>query len=84
MAEEPKRKITIVDVRDVPALDPARVGKLDTIVTYQIDTEYRYFVRIPKEEYEGLSPEEQEKFILDRIKADAQWRMRFLGRAVEL
>jgi len=84
MAEEPKRKVTIINVTDVPALAPERLGKLDTLITYQIDTEYTYTIRVPKEEYEKLPPEEQEKYILERVKADAQWRMRFLRKTVEL
>jgi len=82
--EKPRRKITIVNVTDVPALEPARMGKLDTLVTYQINTEFTYTIRLKKEEYEELAPKEQEEFILSRVRKDAEWRLRWLGRTVEL
>lgn len=41
--------VKILDVRDFPSTDPARVGKFDTIVTYQLDAFRTYLLTIPKE-----------------------------------
>ena len=84
MAEKKKYTIKIVNVVDVPALEPDRIGKYDVLVTYQLDTEYTYTIKIPKEDLEKLSPEKQEEFILKKVKEDAQWRLRWIGKTITL
>jgi len=80
----PEKKIKIVNVVDVPALEPDRIGKYDVLVTYQIDTEHTYTIKIPKEELEKLPPDEQERYIIEKVREDAKWRMRWLGKEISL
>ncbi|MHC1600503.1 MAG: hypothetical protein ACXQS5_06775 [Candidatus Methanospirareceae archaeon] len=72
MAEEGV-KVKILDIRTVPSVDPERLGKLDTLVTYQVDNFRVYVLRIPKEE---VSEEDLKKY----IKEDLEKKKRFVGR----
>jgi len=42
-------KVKILDTRDFPSTDPARTGKFDVVVTYQLDAFRTYIITIPKE-----------------------------------
>jgi len=65
-----EREVTIVDIRDVPAIDPERVGKTDVLVTWQIDPARTYRVRIPKEEFDE---ERLKAEIRKELKAKLPW-----------
>ena len=66
-------KVKILDIRTVPSVDPERLGKLDTLVTYQVDNFRVYVLRIPKEE---VSEEDLKKY----IREDLEKKKRFVGR----
>jgi len=40
----------VIDVRKIPSAEPNRVGKLDFLVTYQLDAYRTYMVTIPRDE----------------------------------
>lgn len=67
----------IIDVRRVPSAYPDRLGKLDYLVTYQLDAYRTYMVAIPKDE---LSDE----IIKDAVKKDLSAMEKFTGREYEL
>ena len=72
MAEEGV-KVKILDIRTVPSVDPERLGKLDTLVTYQVDNFRVYVLRIPKEE---VSEEDLKKY----IREDLEKKKQFVGK----
>ena len=39
----------VIDVRRIPSAEPARVGKLDFLVTYQLDAYRTYMVTISED-----------------------------------
>jgi len=45
-------KFKVLDIRKIPSPDDARVGRLDHLVTYQLDAFRTYMVRIPKDRIE--------------------------------
>lgn len=40
----------VIDVRRIPSADPGRLGKLDFLVTYQLDAFRTYMVTIAKDD----------------------------------
>jgi len=82
--KEEKQEVTIIDIRDVPATEPGRIGRLDTLVTYQIDPAHVYIIRIPKEELAEKTEEEQLEIIRAAIKKDVEFRTRWLGRRIAI
>ena len=73
----PKPAAKIIDIRDVPSTDPVRVGKLDTVITYQVDAFRTYSMIMPKEEATTEA-------IRAKIKAEMAERMKIIGTEVEL
>ena len=67
-------EVRILDTRKVPSGDPARVGKTDYVVTYQVDGLRTHYVEIPKE-----APTEAE--IQAAIKATEKARGALVGKA---
>lgn len=67
----------VIDVRRVPSADPARLGKLDYLVTYQLDAYRTYMVTIPKDE---LSDE----VITDAVRKDLEAMEKFTGKEFTL
>lgn len=67
----------VIDVRRVPSADPARLGKLDYLVTYQLDAYRTYMVTITKDE---LSDE----IIKEAVKKDLDAMAKFTGKEFEL
>lgn len=63
----------ILDHSTVPALDPARKGKEDEVVTYAVNGTRGYMVRVPKETA-------TEGAIVAAIKADIERRGKLVGR----
>ena len=53
----------IVDLHDIPAIDPARQGKQDKLVTYELSDGRRRLLRVPAE---GVT----EAKIVDAIKKE--------------
>lgn len=66
-------KFKVLDVRKIPSPDEARVGRLDHLVTYQLDPFRTYMVRIPKDSIE-------ESDIMEAVKADLESIERFTGK----
>jgi len=74
---EEKQRVTIVDIRDVPSTRPGRLGRLDTMVTYQVDAMRIYMVTIPKEEF-------NEETLRAAIARDLAERKKWIGRTLEV
>lgn len=70
-------KFKVIDVRKIPSPDEDRVGKLDHLVTYQLDPFRTYMVRIPKDTIEADD-------IKAAVKADLEGIERFTGKEFEL
>lgn len=70
-------EITIVDIRDVPATEPGRIGKLDVLVTYQIDPAHVYMIRIPKEEF-------SEEALREAIRKDIEEKRKWIGKVMKV
>lgn len=70
-------KIKIIDVREIPSGKPERVGKLDKIITYQLDALRTYMTTMPIEEF---TEEALKKQIAEEIKARATWE----GKELEI
>ena len=75
MAEE--TSVKILDIRKIPSSDPARVGKIDMIVTYQIDTFRTYMLTIPSEEF-------NEETLKKRIKAELGEMQQWINKEIKL
>lgn len=67
----------VLDVRSVPSPDEGRVGKMDQLVTYQLDPFRTYMVRIPKDVIE-------EADIIEAVKKDLASIERFTGKEFQL
>jgi hypothetical protein len=67
-------EVRILDTRKLPSADPARVGKSDYVVTYQVDGLRTHYVILPKE-----TPTEAE--IQTAIKAEEKTRSAQVGKA---
>jgi len=70
-------KFKVFDIRKVPSADPARIGKDDQLVMYELDPMRRYIVRIPVEEF-------SEEKMLEAIKADMAERAQYSGKEYEI
>lgn len=66
-------KFKVLDVRKIPSPDEGRVGRLDHLVTYQLDPFRTYMVRVPKDSIE-------ENDIVEAVKADLEAIERFTGK----
>jgi hypothetical protein len=68
----PLKEVTILATTDVPALDPARLGKTDVLVTYRVGPYQSGMVRIPKEEF-------TEETVKAAIKVDVDAKAKYVG-----
>jgi hypothetical protein len=73
--------VKILDKREIPSADPTRVGKMDAMITYQIDTFRTYLITIPNEE---LTPEVEDEVIRAAIRKDMAERERWAGKEIEI
>lgn len=70
-------KFKIFDVRRVPSAEPARVGKWDKLVMYELDPMRRYIVSLPEEDF-------TEEKMIQAVKADMADRAQYTGKEYEL
>jgi hypothetical protein len=70
-------KVKIVDKREIPTAEPARVGKLDVLITYQLEGFKTYLIRIPQEEF-------NEEELVKRIKVEMEERALWTGKELEI
>jgi len=68
-------KVTIRDIREVPAREPERVGKIDMMVTYSFDAFRTYMTLIPKEEF-------TEEKLIEVIRAEEEERKKWIGKTI--
>jgi len=73
----PPPKVKILDVRDVPSTEPGRIGKIDVLVTYQLDPTHIYMVRVPKEEF-------TDERVREVIRRDVEEKRRWVGKELTL
>lgn len=73
--------VTIVDKREIPSADPARVGKMDAMITYSIDTFRTYLITMPNE---LLGGPDEEAVVSKAIKTDLAERERWVERKIEV
>ena len=60
----------VIDVRRIPSAEPNRVGKLDYLVTYQLDAYRTYMVTIAQDE---LSEDVIKEAVRKDIEAISRW-----------
>lgn len=72
-----RMEATILDVRDLPATAPDRLGKTDRLVLYQVGGAQRYAVRVPAETF-------SDDALRAAIKADIAHRGQLIGRKLTL
>lgn len=70
-------KFKIFDIRKIPSGDPARIGKYDHLVMYELDPMKRYIVKIPEEEF-------SEERMISAIREDMTERAKFTGKEFEV
>lgn len=69
-------KFKVSDIRKIPSGDPGRIGKMDYIVTYQLDPLHVYMVTINKDEI-------AEADIVEAVKADLSSMARFINKELD-
>jgi len=67
----------VIDTRRIPSADPNRIGKLDWLVTYQLDAYRTYIVTIPEDEL-------TEEIIKRYVRKDLEAAEKFTGREFTL
>lgn len=67
-------EVRILDTRKLPSADPARAGKSDYVVTYQVDGLRTHYVILPQE-----APSDAQ--IQAAIKAEEKARASVVGRS---
>jgi len=67
----------IIDIRDIPSADPGRVGKMDSMIVYQLDAFRTYTTIMPKEDL-------TEDRIRERIKAEEGERAEWKAKTFEI
>lgn len=67
----------VIDTRRVPSSDPARLGHLDWLVTYQLDAYRTYMVPVPKDEL-------TESDITEAVRKDLEAIGRWTGKEFTL
>ncbi len=70
-------KVKIIDIRDIPSADAARMGSMDKVITYQVDPTRTYIVRMPAEEW-------SQKRMVGVIAADMKERKKWQGKELEI
>lgn len=73
--------VTIIDKREIPSADPARVGRMDAMITYSVDTFRTYLITMPDELLGG--PDEDD-VVREAIKVDLAERERWAERKIEV
>lgn len=72
----PPIKFRITDVRPVPSVEPARVGKVDNFITWVEDDARPYGLSMPSEDY---TPERA----LQRVKEEVSRHALIIGQTGE-
>lgn len=67
----------VIDARRIPSADPARVGKLDWLVTYQLDAYRTYMVTITKDTL-------TEDIIKEAVRKDLEAIQAWTGKELSL
>jgi len=67
----------VLDIRKIPSPETGRAGRLDHLITYQLDAFRTYMVRIAKEVID-------EKDVIDAVKGDLEGIERFTGKEFQL
>lgn len=70
--------VKILDVREIPSGDPERIGKLDTVVTYQLDPLRTYIEMMPQEDAKDPAK------LKARIKKAMAERNKLIGTEIEI
>jgi len=76
-AGAPPQRVRVLDVRDVPSTEPGRIGKIDVLVTYQLDPTHIYMVRIPKDEF-------TDEKVREVIRRDVEEKSQWVGKELAL
>jgi len=66
-------KFKVLDVRKIPSPDAGRAGRLDHLVTYQLDPFRTYMVRVAKDVI-------SEADLVEAVKSDLEAMERFAGK----
>ncbi|MEM0241247.1 MAG: hypothetical protein QXP29_07290 [Candidatus Nezhaarchaeales archaeon] len=72
-----KQTVEVISVSEVPAVEPNRLGKFDTLITYRVDPLHIFSFRVPET---NLTPQQ----IAQYVKQDYQKRKGIVGLKVEV
>jgi len=70
-------KFKVLDIRKVPSGQADRAGRMDHLVTFQLDPLRTYFTAISKDTID-------DKDIIEAVKAELEGMQRFTGKEFEL
>ncbi len=70
-------EVTILDVRKVPVIDPARLGKFDVLVLYETSPTDRNTVFIPEERF-------NEQALIQTIRDEERKRTELRGKKLTI
>lgn len=70
-------KVKILDVREMPATEPARVGKMNAAIVYQFDAFRTYYLVLPAEDL-------TEEKIIEGIRKKEAERAPWMGKELEI
>lgn len=77
--QEPKPEtVKIIDKREVPSVDPGRIGKFTAIITYKIDEFRTYMAKMPDEDADDPAK------VKKAIRKDMSERARIIGQEMEV
>ena len=84
MAEVPALRLKIIDVVKIPSAEEDRIGKYDTVVTYQDANGRTRVVTIPWKFLEGKTEDEQFAIITEYIRKEEGFRKAMIGREITI
>ena len=67
----------VIDTRRIPSTEPGRLGKLDWLVTYQLDPYRTYSLKIAEDEL-------TDEIIKEAVRKDIEAVQRFAGKEFTL
>ncbi|MEM3844060.1 hypothetical protein [Metallosphaera sp.] len=79
MSSQPSKKQTVevLSVSEVPAIEPNRLGQMDTLITYRVDPLHIFSFRVPQTNMTAQQ-------IAAAVKADYAKRKGIVGMQVEV
>lgn len=70
-------QVKLLEMRRIPSPDPARVGKFDVLVVYELEDRSQHATLLPEE---GLTDQK----LAEQIKKEAGERARLIGKTLTI